>query len=530
MTTKHEEKAAGIVLAIVKHMIGDLGINQSTPFLGGVLSLQEGPVWRYLPKDSSPDVLFKNIEDVSKYIHDSWVSYLAGDTDSTPIFKKADKFRGDDQYFDIFHKLSGFLKDLELSSIGDLDKKEEPSLISLISYLANATKESSVHTEATAAGNDDNSDVNQTVGSFIGRFQAVHNGHLSIIETIASECDKIIILVGSVNRSRSYKNPFSYSQVEDMLKLGFADLGIEEDRYSICPLNDTFGDMQEWSDSILNIIYNTSSDWGISTNAESFDPIIYGAIKDPATCGASKGHSSFYLDYLSNIFHIREMSLFQDLHSTDVRHQLLLQSDLTIKTESIRDMCPDSIASYLLAYSWTAPFSRMKREASFVSDFMAPYRELEFPPWFVTADNVVVKTDRDVVSILMITRKGPFGDGLLALPGCYTGERESFIDSAIRELLEKTHLDAEEIEPLASWMADDPGRCPFARSISQIFIWNYDHFTERTFSAGDDVAKCEFVSIKTLMEDTSRVYLDHMDIIHTSLSILTASNSLEYTA
>lgn len=46
-------------------------------------------------------------------------------------------------------------------------------------------------------------------GFLIGRWQPLHNGHLTIIKEIASEVDELIIGIGSAQRSHTTKDPFT---------------------------------------------------------------------------------------------------------------------------------------------------------------------------------------------------------------------------------------------------------------------------------------------------------------------------------
>ena len=45
---------------------------------------------------------------------------------------------------------------------------------------------------------------------FIGRFQPLHNAHVEIIRKASELADKVIVVVGSANQPRTFKNPFSY--------------------------------------------------------------------------------------------------------------------------------------------------------------------------------------------------------------------------------------------------------------------------------------------------------------------------------
>ena len=56
----------------------------------------------------------------------------------------------------------------------------------------------------------------------IGRFQPLHNGHLEVIRKVASECDRMIIGIGSAQYSHLTDNPFTagerYLMVSETLR------------------------------------------------------------------------------------------------------------------------------------------------------------------------------------------------------------------------------------------------------------------------------------------------------------------------
>lgn len=54
-------------------------------------------------------------------------------------------------------------------------------------------------------------------GLFIGRFQPFHNGHMRAIEWILEDCDRLIIVVGSSQRSFEIDNPFTVGERIEMI-------------------------------------------------------------------------------------------------------------------------------------------------------------------------------------------------------------------------------------------------------------------------------------------------------------------------
>jgi bifunctional NMN adenylyltransferase/nudix hydrolase len=46
-------------------------------------------------------------------------------------------------------------------------------------------------------------------GVFIGRFQPWHKGHLQVALAALGQCRNLVILLGSANRGRDTRNPFT---------------------------------------------------------------------------------------------------------------------------------------------------------------------------------------------------------------------------------------------------------------------------------------------------------------------------------
>jgi nicotinamide-nucleotide adenylyltransferase len=67
-----------------------------------------------------------------------------------------------------------------------------------------------------------------TRGFYIGRFQPYHNGHQSVLESIAEIVDEIVIGVGSAQLSHELENPFTAGERVLMITQSLKGLG--------CPL------------------------------------------------------------------------------------------------------------------------------------------------------------------------------------------------------------------------------------------------------------------------------------------------------
>ena len=61
----------------------------------------------------------------------------------------------------------------------------------------------------------------------IGRFQPFHNAHLEIIKRSTALCDKLIVITGSAAQPRTYKNPFTSQEREQMIKAATSGLALQ---------------------------------------------------------------------------------------------------------------------------------------------------------------------------------------------------------------------------------------------------------------------------------------------------------------
>ena len=61
------------------------------------------------------------------------------------------------------------------------------------------------------------------VALFIGRFQPFHNGHLAAVKWIAKRSDRIIIAIGSAQKSFEEKNPLTAKERMRMIKAQLID-------------------------------------------------------------------------------------------------------------------------------------------------------------------------------------------------------------------------------------------------------------------------------------------------------------------
>jgi nicotinamide-nucleotide adenylyltransferase len=70
----------------------------------------------------------------------------------------------------------------------------------------------------------------------IGRFQPFHSGHMEVVKSIAQECDRMIVGIGSAQLSHTFENPFTAGERHLMISRAFHDEGL--DNYFLVPIVD----------------------------------------------------------------------------------------------------------------------------------------------------------------------------------------------------------------------------------------------------------------------------------------------------
>jgi nicotinamide-nucleotide adenylyltransferase len=82
------------------------------------------------------------------------------------------------------------------------------------------------------------------VALFIGRFQPFHIGHLSAVKWIAARSAKVIVAIGSAQKSFEPENPFSASERARMIRAQLAAAGLGK-RCTVVPVTD-INDNERW--------------------------------------------------------------------------------------------------------------------------------------------------------------------------------------------------------------------------------------------------------------------------------------------
>ncbi len=248
----------------------------------------------------------------------------------------------------------------------------------------------------------------------IGRFQPLHSAHLEIIKRCTALTDQLVVVVGSANQPRTYKNPFTFDERSRMIRAATAGLSM---RVYVEPNIDTIYNDQAWAVRVQ----------GIHSKYRCL------GTKD-AIIGHKKDDSSFYLDMFPQWEYINVEEI-EPLSAVNIR-DLYFKSDVNMKF--IKGVVPETTFEFLEQFRATPEYEQIIKEREFVANYKKQYASLPYPPIFSTADAVVIQSGH----VLMIKRRSEPGKGLWALPGGFVNANtdKSVEDAAIRELREETGI------------------------------------------------------------------------------------------
>jgi len=306
-------------------------------------------------------------------------------------------------------------------------------------------------------------------GIFIGRFQPVHHGHIHALGVAASQVNKLYILVGSANACRSIKNPWTFDERKQMLALKLHAERITN--YEIIPLNDyRYSDTQWMSDVRATIEhYNMGS------------PILFGHIKE----------GNDYLKWFPEL-KFKSIEAQYNIDATHIREEMFKNDD---------PLMPETVRGDYAFY---------QKEKQLFKDYPFP-ETLNF-----NCSDAILECQGHV---LLIQRKFSPGRGAWALPGGFRNQRETFLDCAIRELIEETNVRVPEKvlrgSIVKTELFDSPRRSfGIPRNTMAVYMRispNPDYSLPRANGA-DDAALCKWVPLTDALNNIE-MYDDHKDII-----------------
>jgi bifunctional NMN adenylyltransferase/nudix hydrolase len=378
---------------------------------------------------------------------------------------------------------------------------------------------------------------------FIGRFEPLHAGHVRVIQEGLDRALFMVVLVGSANEPRTFRNPFNVAERTKVIHETFGN----NDRLIVLPLEDSAYNLNDWIDRTHQVVEAAWAQIKAQHPAAPDTPSI-------SLIGHAKDASSFYL----NLFPVWGSINVPQLHrmcATTIRKEVFGTKELIFPeleererkkekwpteeyidryTELARENAQRFLATeraligeeganltlpvldFLDGFILTDDYRQVCAEYAFVARYHFSWRHAPYAPSFITADAIVVQSGY----VLMVKRNNFPGKGLWALPGGFVETDEYIFEGALRELNEETaikvppavlrgHMKAKEV-------FDAPHRSSRGRTATHAYLFHLDPGPLPKVKKGgmkedDESQKIAWVRLSQLRRD--QCFEDHYSII-----------------
>lgn len=337
----------------------------------------------------------------------------------------------------------------------------------------------------------------------IGRFQPVHNAHMTLFRKGLELAEKLIIVLGSANSPRTIKNPWTAHDREEMI---LSALTLEERvKVRFVHVEDVLYSDSEWVANVYS---------GVDAIAKDQSVVLVAHEKD---------ETSYYVNYFKNYWKLHLV----DRVATSIDGPSMSSTKLReLYFEGYMDfldaVCPKSVTELLRDWSTGQLYKDLKKEYDDAVAYDAKFENVPYGQTnFVTVDAMVVQSGH----VLLIRRKHSPGKGLWALPGGHLNVNETFLEGAIRELKEETGIKVPDKvlrgSIVYSHVFDHPDRSlrgrvkkKIGRTITQLFVFKLDDSIELPkVKASDDAAEAWWFTFGEIKNMRDQLFEDHFDML-----------------
>lgn len=333
---------------------------------------------------------------------------------------------------------------------------------------------------------------------FIGRFQPPHRGHLDVIRQALRLAEKVYILIGSTDKPRTIKDPFSFEERREMLASMLT--AEERDRITLAPVQDSTYNDGDW----VRWVQDAVAQQTVGINSPKIGLI-----------GHEKDASSYYLRMFPQ-WELVEVDPTDDISATEIREQLFAERINSFVQWAV----PAPVFAWLEQFRTQPEFAQLKSEAEFIARYKKAWAAAPYPVIFVTVDALVVHSGH----LLLVRRRSEPGRGLWALPGGFVNQDERLETACIRELREETGLKLPEPVMRGSLkdrqVFDHPHRSLRGRTITHAFLFHFPVGDLPRVKGSDDADKAQWIPLNVLATMRNVMFEDHFDIAHHFLSKL----------
>lgn len=332
----------------------------------------------------------------------------------------------------------------------------------------------------------------------IGRFQPFHNGHLALIEQALAKAPTVIVVLGSAHAARSTKNPFTWRERAQMIKLA---VGERANRIHFLPVRDYYDDIP-WVEAVR---------LGVARLAPN--------ARDIVLIGHQKDATSYYLNQFPT-YALEESGRRAMVEATSLRRVLFSGASPAAVLAGIEEHVPPAVLDYLTGWSELPFLSKLTQDWKDIRSEREKWAGAPYAPVFVTVDAVV----RCARHILLVRRARNPGAGLWALPGGFVEPNERLIQAALRELREETRIGVLQSTLESAFRGvqvfDHPQRSLRGRTITHAHFFDIDSNALPSVSGDDDAEQARWFPLEEVAGLESELFEDHAQIIDSFLGVL----------
>lgn len=333
----------------------------------------------------------------------------------------------------------------------------------------------------------------------IGRFQLFHTAQLALLREALRIAPRVAVLVGSARQARSPRNPFTYEERIEAIRLALTEE--ERARITFLPVRDVW-DQERW----VRLVREAVAQLAGSPNARV---VLVGHRKDATG------------EYLQDFpgWPVHDVGRQGEVHGKALRAVLYASPSLEAALAALASQVPPSMVDFLRSWGQLPFLARLRTEWAELAEEHDKWAGSPYPPVFVTVDAVVRVADQ----VLLIRRGRPPGKGLLAVPGGFIEQRETAYQSAVRELQEETGFELLPSEMRHALKAqrvfDHPDRSQRGRVITHAFYFDFGERMLPEIAGSDDAAEARWVGIAELASLEEEFHDDHFHILDAFLAI-----------
>jgi bifunctional NMN adenylyltransferase/nudix hydrolase len=353
--------------------------------------------------------------------------------------------------------------------------------------------------DATAAPQEEKFDLL----SLIGKFRMFHNGHKHVVDEALKRTRNLLICIGSANRPRSHKLPWTAEEVEKMIRLVYPLDSEDGGRIKIVQLDDWMHDGDFiW---LMNVHKAVATEQNALRGLVGRDvPIKTGLV------GFSKDNTSYYLKKFPQFGSVDVGGYRQDgkiLNATDLRALFFAKGP-----SSVTAYVPRQVAGYL--HDWTETHTGttqyLKDALAFAADYKEEHRYVgkvdketgrftgkSYNPTHSTTDAVLIQSGHDTEPTREAVTRELKEETKVAI-------KKGVLDLAFR--FKTVFSDVNR--------SDDRGRI-----ITHAYLYLLNDRTELpAIEAADDADRAEWVPLGLL--DPRTTYSDHFWIIMKMINLI----------